>query len=362
MRLLRIVLSWVLCTGALAACGPEPLEPVKVLKRLGNACESDAECGSGKCLHQACTRDCTSQGDCPWGLDCGLQAPGDDGPTCYLAQYAQPATGGFGTSCALYAGGCNASENPCATGFTCRTSYARDADNIFQPVTCDPEAFCTAGCTTDRDCPASMFCGTDEVNPSDKNDDTHRCLPRDACMPCSVDDQCPLSWSCVLGADGDRFCAKPCAQTADCLKAQKSTDTGESLFEPFEVCAPDRGDQTRSACQPSSGRCFGASPIEAQPEGGICAPCREHHPEDCAPGHQCIETSQGEWFCSAGCTVTLTRSGDRYSITADTCPDGSFCYLGGYVPQDCGAGCSVQTVCNADSTYRGLSCMPPLVP
>lgn len=345
-----------------SACGPEVTSEPKVLKRLGNACAADAECGSGDCLHGACTRACASQGDCPWGLDCGVQSPDDEGPTCYLATYAQPNVGGFGTSCALFAGACGAAENPCAQGFTCRTSFARDADGAYQPVTCDPEAFCTMECARDTDCPATMFCGADEGDPSDDSDDTMRCLPRQACTPCATDDQCPTSWMCVLGVDGDRFCAKPCAQEADCLKAQKSSQTGESMFEPFEVCAPDRGDSMRTACQPAAGRCFGASPVPSQPSGGICAPCRENHPDDCAEGHACIESSQGEWFCTAGCTVSLTQAQDgRYSISGDTCPDGTYCYLGGYVPQGCGAGCSIDTICNGDPTYSGMSCMPSLL-
>lgn len=353
--------SWVSGFFALffiVACGETGPRTPQVLKRLGNACETNDECGSGDCRHGACTRDCSAQGDCPWGLDCGVQGS-DAIPSCFVPLYAQPTHGGFNTSCALYAGDCGAGANPCAQGFVCVGAWGRDRADAYQPIQCDPEAFCTATCANDTDCPPTMFCGTDRANPSDKDDDRKVCLPRTQCTPCVTDDQCPFASHCVLGEDGARFCAKTCAQPADCLKPQKDGETGEAMFEPFEVCAPDRGDASRTVCQPVAGRCHGKSAIDSQPSGGICAPCRKSHPEDCGEGYGCIESPQGERFCSTNCEITLSRSSDgRYGIKSDTCPEGTHCYLGGYVPRDCGAQCTIPSVCNADPTYMGLTCMP----
>lgn len=364
MRLLAVVASLV-CLVFVAACSPEATPEAKVLKRLGNPCETGDECGSGECLHGACTRACTGQGDCPWGLDCGLQKPDDAYATCYPAVYPQPTTGGFNTSCALFAGECGASANPCAAGFSCLASYALygsdqpGAPGIYLPVECDPEAFCTMGCASDVDCPTTMFCGTDRGDPSDKSDDRKVCLPRASCTPCATDDQCPFSSYCVQGEDGDRFCARSCAQSADCLKAEKDQD-GNPMFEAFEVCAADRGDSNRTVCQPATGRCFGKSTVETQPDGGICSACRPNQKGDCGDGFGCIESPQGEWFCSANCSVKLTKVGEKYTLSADTCPEDTFCYTGGYVPRDCGNECLVETVCTADPMGIGLSCMPRL--
>lgn len=364
MRLLALVAS-LMCFASVSACDPSVAKDPEVLKRLGNPCETGAECGSGECLHGACTRACSSQGDCPWGLDCGLQKPDDAHATCYPALYPQPTVGGFNTSCSLFAGECGASDNPCASGFTCRASYALypgalpDDPDVYKPVECDPEAICTKGCESDVDCPTTMFCGTDRGDPSDKSDDRKVCLPRTSCTPCATDDQCPFSSFCVLGEDGDRFCAKSCSQPADCLKPEKDQD-GDFIFEAFDVCTADRGDGSRTVCQPAGGRCFGKSVIATQPDGGVCSPCRQNHPEDCAQSQGCIESPQGEWFCTDNCSVKLTRSGNGYSLSADTCPDGTYCYTGGYVPQDCGNECLVKTICTADPQGVGLTCMPRL--
>src|SRR5688572_24090636 len=93
---MRLFLVAVLC---LVSC-----ETTVELKRIGEACAEASECGKGLCFHGRCTAQCSSQGQCPVGFDCGLQDLADVGAglgaSCYAPNYA-PMTGGFGTSCAL---------------------------------------------------------------------------------------------------------------------------------------------------------------------------------------------------------------------------------------------------------------------
>src|SRR5262245_20513570 len=78
-------------------------------KKLGEACESDDDCGGMACRQSICTRSCTKQGDCPAGFDCGLLPPADAdsggfGGACVKSTVTGdpgPTKGGFGTDCSL---------------------------------------------------------------------------------------------------------------------------------------------------------------------------------------------------------------------------------------------------------------------
>ncbi len=397
-------LKHILVIAAFAGgCGPG----TTLRNKIGDAC-TDADMTQGNCetgsicLHKFCTKACSQQGGelhpsdgtlggCPVGFDCGAAQAGDTMATCYRATYGAgctellacaavaapdkvamytasygpsgtcvsmnspaqceaecgallaplraksmdpacvaPATAdakNFGVDCSAFAKGCGAAQNPCAMGFDCHAT-----------LKCDPAAFCTTSCTADSDCPPRFFCGTDSSG-------THACLKRSDCSDCAVEDQCPDGYHCAVDSKGGHFCGKTCAG------GEQSTDCPQPLngANHFVVCKADM--LGRQVCTPAQGACHGPSALSGQPEGGICSACRAGVAGDCMMGATCISDSfTTERFCSVKCTVTVTAQG---AVTADSCPDGSFCDLGGAA----GAG-TYMAFCAGDPSYLGVTCYP----
>jgi hypothetical protein len=186
-----------------------------------------------------------------------------------------------------------------------------------------------------------MFCSID-----------HQCTRRAACSPCFVDDQCGPDARCATDAHGGRYCAKTCAEDADCPPPQ--ADSTGALPSPFERCRADLGGRGL-VCQPTVGFCHGPSAIAGQPDGGVCAWCRAGE-NDCSVGTCFDNPLFGEHFCTLACTVTLHWNGTSYVYLDDSCPAGTFCFNG---PPACGAmDCMVPGTCVGDPTYRFPTCYP----
>ncbi len=332
-----------LVAGALlliAGCGSAP--PAEVLKKIGEACTADTDCGSTLydmpeamvCMGGVCTRPCTRQVDCPQGFDCGFAHPGDATPSCYPSP-VNPMTGGFGTDCSIIAAdpavmggpGCSVTENPCATGFSCHSTQK-----------CDPTAYCTKSCAGDTDCPPQFYCAVD-ASTMDKF-----CRKRDFCLPCISDDNCPMSWRCSTSPMGEHFCAKPCGADSDCPQPQN----GASYFEKCigKVCVPAPPEKGNG----KPNECHGPSSLKGFPANGICSGCRPGVPSDCPNGGICFQDQFTlERFCTQKCKLTVDGGGN---VTADSCPTGSYCAIGP-VPKG-----TYDGICSADNSYSGPTCYP----
>jgi hypothetical protein len=278
---------------------------------------------------------CDAQTDCPVGFDCGLARPSDASATCYRPAYVL-VPGGFGTSCALTALGCTTQANPCAPGYACEAE-----------VKCDPAAVCTATCGADPDCPPTMFCGTTAAG-------KRRCLVRQSCSRCVVDDQCGDGARCATDARGERYCARACTSDADCPPPQ-ANEAGMAP-QPFEQCVADAGGKGL-VCQPSNGFCHGPSALASQVgDGQLCSGCRVGEPADCAVGTCFDDAFSTERFCSQACTIDYVWNGSAYDVT-DRCPSGTYCFHGSEVcapPGDC----SYPGECGGDPTRTFLTCYP----
>src|SRR5262245_29161517 len=136
-------LGWVICV-TLSACGST------VLKKSGESCTSDGQCGNMLCLHGVCTNKCGAQTDCAVGFDCGIADPADKDATCYKRTYNQAKTGGFETACSA------ASVDP-KTGVVCDTMAENPCKEsgffCLAALKCDPSAYCTTSCNKDTECP-----------------------------------------------------------------------------------------------------------------------------------------------------------------------------------------------------------------
>jgi hypothetical protein len=240
---------------------------------LGQACTAGDPCGNAglSCIEDTCTTTgCTASSECRAGTECRNV----DGTFACVALGWSDDPGKYGTNCALHG------VSDCAGGYACVS--IRDSD---------PYAYCTTACTTDRNCPPQYFCGTEMGDPQLK------CLKREFCAPCELDEQCQNEvfpdGVCADDGSGVKTCSKGC-------------DPKGETCPPVFACTGSGAD---SHCTHKSGACTG--------DGSMCAPCLQD--ADCSQttGSRCIRLYfSGEHFCSPPCGAG--------------CPAGSFCAnLGG---------------------------------
>jgi hypothetical protein len=249
------------------ACGGN--EPPRAdANPMGMECEPGDPCGGAgfACVEGACTTTgCTASTQCAAGTECRNV----DGTFACVTQAWSGGTGQYGTNCALHGAA------DCASGYACVS--VREGD---------PYAYCTTACSSDRNCPPEYLCGTEQGDP------TMKCIRRELCAPCNLDEQCITP----ITADGE--CADDGSGMMVCTK--RCDPKGEGC-QPVFACTGAPGEET---CAHKSGSCFG--------DGSMCAPCQID--TDCSQtsGSRCIRLYfSGEKFCSPPCGAG--------------CPTGSFC-------------------------------------
>ncbi|MFZ5894417.1 MAG: hypothetical protein ACOY0T_25370 [Myxococcota bacterium] len=265
----------------------------KCQKRTGQfeACEGDQQCDSAngfQCVGGECRVGCSSHFDCAPVGTCESLSEGN------FCKVTMPAKAG------QYYQRCPFGETDCdtANGFTC-----------VGTGTADLEAYCTAECKTEEDCPAGYRCGTIGATP---------CVTQCGLTGQQVPD-------CVRAADigpGKRFeCTEPfglvrhvCVRNTFCAACESDEDC---FGIAGQICAKDKGGQKSCtfACDPGVLSCPWGDATECgvwDKERGIatcahrfgacrgtgkgCEPCVDS--ADCAPTGYCTRSGfTGERFC-----------------------------------------------------------------
>jgi hypothetical protein len=296
----------ILLSLALSACDADPT-------KIGTACTADKDCNvEGQvCAGGICTKACMGQfGDqgCPIGFNC-TQAAGRTDLTCNKTPFSVDATTGqptlLGKSCAADHTAC---DNSGVDGAACRFIQSPTVKGM--PFMNDPHAYCSAPCSDDTQCPFFMYCTKDW-------DGATKCLMRDACAPCTYDDNCNADGSgrlaCVAATKGDsKYCTPTCADDTDCPGSAQTFQYG---LKNYLTCQPgtDANGNNGSFCFHRFGACVG--------DGNICDPCRTD--DDCAlTGSKCITNDlSGERFCSKKCYMAggdATCAGPNNATCDDT--------------------------------------------
>ncbi len=273
-------------------------------KLVGEACTLSTQCMDGTCYTVTpftggyCSKQCTSQGDCPSGSLCGRN-PSGSGSICL----ATCASAGSATGCRT---GYVCDKNPTLSGGgACTPSCAGATTTCGTAPTCDARGFCCG--KVGYACCAGTTCGSGETCVSGY-------CQQQACgslsQPCCAGSTCTASQtvcqgnSCVAcGTAGGACCGgNACATGSVCLSAQCQTCGG--LNQP--CCA---GASCNSGTCNTSNLCTGTPTLK--PLGEACAV-----DGDCADGHCIAQATSGLWsqgYCSKDCTG------------GGSCPGGSAC-------------------------------------
>ena len=254
-------------------------------------CESDAACDTQHgfaCIAGTCLYACDSHFDCS---AIGLCQSFDRGSFC-APSAEQPPPGQYYTRCE------NGTECDAAAGFSCIGAGVGDLD-----------AYCTADCAGDADCPTGFFCESTGVTPcedvcnviGDPNDPAcvpaseigdgqrYRCTPvgpvRDQCVKrrfcaeCETDEDCRSTPGLICARDlsGAKICTTPCDLT-----------TGSCPWGNAAVCRVTDDERGIATCSHRFGSCRG--------EGNPCEPCARD--QDCRETGFCYGSSfTGERYC-----------------------------------------------------------------
>lgn len=208
-------------------------------------CASDATCDTAhgfSCVTGRCRHACSTHFDC---LGTGTCAPLAGSGQRYCEPFAAPLrAGGYYTTCPR---GTECTE----PGFTCLGAGAGDLD-----------AFCSATCAGDGDCPAGLQC--DRVR-GENDQIENRCVPRGFCAACETDADCLglPEGVCARDASGQKICTKRCEPGVASCPWGNAAECG--VFDP-ELGVP--------TCSHRFGSCRGT--------GKSCEPCVR--PEDCGGG------------------------------------------------------------------------------
>ncbi len=226
-------------------------------------CSSDARCDTahgfsctaGECRYACATHfDCLGQGVCePLKSDDGASL----GTFCTLFEAPLP-PGQYYTRCPKY------DECDVDAGFSCLGAGVGDAD-----------AYCSARCKADPDCPTGYFCDTVSNSSGDMQ---LFCVRRQFCAPCEADADCLTVPGQVCASDqsGEKICTKVCDESVDSCPWGNSTVCGnwdDTLGQP--------------TCAHRYGSCHG--------EGKGCEPCVRD--EDCPTGFCNGSGYTGERWC-----------------------------------------------------------------
>ena len=297
-------------------CGGETPPAESATPGRFSPCASNASCdeASGfRCVDGQCRHACSSHFDCGGVAVCELRGSGD----AYCALTSPPTEpGGFYSSCPD--GECDR-----ARGFTCVGAGVGDTD-----------AFCTADCSSDRDCPAGFVCDSIE---SSSGGLRKLCMPRDYCAACETHADC-LSMPrgvCARDENGEKRCTQLCTPGTDSCPWGDATDC--SLTD--EELGP--------TCQHRFGACIG--------DGRGCDPCQND--DDCPNGYCFISTYSGERWCvdqSVTCSCQGLPTTSDFCAGANGCPNSP-----SGLPMVCFGGnsdCIGVNLPGSASTSRQLSC------
>lgn len=272
----------------------------------GAPCEEDEDCGEGACYEETCNRVCRGASECPEGLACvdvGV------GPRC--VEHGWPdGPGTFGESCTFA---------DCAGGYDCMSRTEDPGD--------DPEAYCTRGCLTDLDCPASMSCRRTQLFGEARTE--LRCVPRAYCERCAYDSQCGPGDLCVSNdpAHGEgRYCSRAC----DIERPTRTCPTDSTCLQAFE-CRSDRSwvadcedCSDPSTCGTAEGgpqyQCFEDYGACAGNGTDYCSPCFVD--DDCPMGGHCAyEPYFQNSFCTEPCGPDNSCPYEHICVTVDGLAD-----------------------------------------
>ncbi len=251
------------------------------------ACEEDGDCTEGVCHEGACNRVCRAASECPAGLSC---VDVGEGPRCVEHSWPE-GPGTFAESCTFA---------DCAGGYDCMTRTEDPGD--------DPEAYCSRGCLTDLDCPASMSCRRTRLWGDARTE--LRCVPRVYCERCAYDGQCGSAGDLCVSNDPARGQGRYCSRACDPERPVSSCPTDATCREAFE-CGADRSwvadcahCSDPSTCgAPSAGarhQCFEDYGACAGNGADYCSPCFVD--DDCPMGGHCAyEPYFQNSFCTEPC-------------------------------------------------------------
>jgi hypothetical protein len=250
-------------------------------------CTSDAicdtthgfSCTAGECRHACRTHfDCEGDGLCqPLTDDSGQTL----GTFCALFDTPVPA-GQYYTLCPTY------TECDADAGFSCVGAGVGDAD-----------AYCSAACAVDSDCPVGFFC---DSNTDSSGMTELLCVRRRFCATCDTDADCLTvpDQICAQDPSGETVCTQLCA-TSDSCPWGNATVCG--VFDQALGVA---------TCAHRFGSCHG--------EGKSCEPCVRD--ADCPRGICYGSDYTGERWCidnSVQCNC------DGLETTEHICENGNGC-------------------------------------
>lgn len=228
----------------------------------GNECKSDTDCTSGICHSGACSKSCASASECDAGQNCSLDAKSR--LICNKPQYAA----GIGVLCGH--------DGKCAETLKCvGRQYSA-------------EAFCTATCATDLDCPGNFQCA--DVPSTGKV-----CIERQFCGQCQFDAQCGEGNSCTKMSNGS-FCTRAC-------------NMGGTDCPRYSTCKMVEGNKVPQ-CVHNAGTCKG--------EGKQCDPCNTLISGECGSAGRCLQYNHTkEAFCGLPCTDTCDTGMKCVQVSQD---------------------------------------------
>jgi hypothetical protein len=272
------------------------------LALYGTACTTSEECATGLCVAGVCSKKCTRLLDCPsvgsQAFDCGEAETGL--VACYPRKYAS---------------GKNATGYDCSMTGTCGSNKCMGQSG-------DADRFCSAKCSTDRDCPPKYRCGTvkDGTAASEK-----RCVRRAFCHPCAIDDQCGTGNLCLTDKYKNKFCGQAC-QNLPAPDTGGTEDAGPTSTCPKWATCVDTG-KGKYQCEHKAGHCWKSFKSEA----GLCEPCLAHGWSPVAGStYFSVKTLAEDKICKSGAYCVLLDTYSREAVCVTPCTSATECPTSGY--------------------------------